>query len=94
MNTLDKCKNCGGDRSLHHFETDQCPVDGREAPIGRKQEWKSTIFEEVEVTESEVERLNKVVKDLLARVEELEEKVESMKGESDLAETVRIWGAG
>lgn len=94
MNTWDKCKNCGGDRGLHHFETDQCPVGGREAPIGRKQEWKSTIFEIEVETESEVERLNKVVKDLLARVEELEEKVESMKSESDLAETVRIWGAG
>jgi len=45
MNTWDKCKNCGGERGLHHFETDQCPVGGREAPIGRKQEWKSTTFE-------------------------------------------------
>ena len=45
MNTWDKCKNCGGERGLHHYETDQCPVGGREAPIGRKQEWKSTTFE-------------------------------------------------
>ena len=73
MNTWDKCKNCGGERGLHHFETDQCPVGGREAPIGRKQEWKSTTFE-IE-SESEVEELRKTVKELLARVEELEEKV-------------------
>lgn len=45
MNTWDTCKNCGGERGLHHYETDQCPVGGREAPIGRKQEWKTTTFE-------------------------------------------------
>ena len=45
MNTWDKCKNCGGERGLHHYETDQCPVGGREAPIGRKQEWKTATFE-------------------------------------------------
>jgi hypothetical protein len=44
MNSYDKCKNCGGERGLHHFETDQCPVGGREAPIGRRQEWKTTTF--------------------------------------------------
>jgi len=45
MNAWDKCKNCGGDYGLHHYETDQCPVGGYEAPIGRKQEWRSTTFE-------------------------------------------------
>ena len=39
------CKNCGGDEAIHHYETNQCPVGGYEAPIGRKQEWKSTTFE-------------------------------------------------
>ena len=92
MNTSDKCKNCGGDRGLHHYETDQCPVGGREAPLGRKQEWKSTTFE-IE-SESEVEELRKTVKELLARVEELEEKVDSLQGESTIAESVRVWGAG
>jgi len=42
------CKNCGGDEAIHHYQTDQCPVGGREAPLGRKQEWKSTTFEPVE----------------------------------------------
>lgn len=58
MNTWDKCKNCGGERGLHHYETDQCPVGGREAPIGRKQEWKSTTFE-LETHEPEVDDLVK-----------------------------------
>ena len=77
MNTSDKCKNCGGDRGLHHFETDQCPVGGREAPINRKQEWKSTTFE-IE-TESEVDELRKSVKELLARVKELEDDISHLK---------------
>ena len=89
MNTWDKCKNCGGDRGLHHFETDQCPVGGREAPIGRKQEWKSTTFE-VE-TENEVDELRKSVKELLARIEELEAQAGA---EAELLESVRIFGAG
>ena len=70
MNTWDKCKNCGGERGLHHSETDQCPIGGREAPIGKKQEWKSTTFE-IE-SESEVEELRKSILDLQTRVEELE----------------------
>jgi len=86
------CRNCGGERDLHHFETDQCPVGGREAPMGRKQEWKSTTFE-IE-TESEVDELRKSVKDLLARVEELEEQVERLQSGSELEESVRIFGAG
>jgi len=45
MNTLDKCRNCGGERGLHHYSTDQCPVGGREAPVSKKQEWKMTTFE-------------------------------------------------
>lgn len=89
MNTWDKCKNCGGDRGLHHYETDQCPVGGREAPIGRKQEWKSTTFE-IE-TENEVAALRK---ELLARIEELEAQVERLQSGSELEESVRIYGAG
>ena len=44
-NTSDECLNCGGEYGLHHCSTDQCPVGGREAPVGRKQEWKTTTFQ-------------------------------------------------
>ena len=88
MNTSDKCKNCGGDRGIHHYQTNQCPVGGREAPIGRKEEWKSTTFE-IE-PESEVDELRKAVDELLARVVELEVQVECLQSVSD----VRIFGAG
>lgn len=41
------CKNCGGDEAIHHYKTGQCPVGGREAAVGRNQEWKSTTFKPV-----------------------------------------------
>lgn len=90
MNT--KCKNCGGENGIHHYQTNQCPVGGRESPIGRKQEYMTTTFEPD--NSDELKELNEAVKALLARVEELEEKVEVLKSESELAETVRIWGTG
>lgn len=43
-NGNDKCVNCGGDRELHHYQTDQCPVGGVEAPIGQAQTWKASTF--------------------------------------------------
>lgn len=41
----DTCKHCGGDRGIHRFDTEQCPVGGREAPIGKMQEWQKRTFE-------------------------------------------------
>lgn len=67
MNTWDKCKNCGGERGLHHYQTDQCPVGGREAPVGRKQEWKTTTFEIEDDSASKITLL----KDALEEVESL-----------------------
>lgn len=74
MNTWDKCKNCGGEYGLHHFETNQCPVGGREAPIGRKQEWKSTTFE-IETAVMEVVDFEKLA--LKAMLKEIEFEVDS-----------------
>jgi len=45
MNALARCKNCGGDEGVHHYKTMACPVGGREAPVGKKQEYKTTTFE-------------------------------------------------
>lgn len=92
MNTNTKCKNCGGDYGIHHYQTDQCPVGGRECSINQKQEYKSTTFETE--TESEVDELRKSVKDLLARVKELEAQVQRLQSGSELEESVRIFGAG
>lgn len=39
------CKNCGAEYGLHHYQTNQCPIGGREAAIGEKQEYKTTVFE-------------------------------------------------
>jgi len=64
MNTYDKCKNCGGEYGLHHFETNQCPVGGREAPIGRKQEWKTTTFEKEDDSATVIAALTEFIKEV------------------------------
>jgi hypothetical protein len=92
MNTSDKCKNCGGEQGIHHYRTNQCPVGGREAPIGRKQEYMTTTFEPDR--SDELEELREKVRKLIARVEALEGQVERLQSVSELEESVRIYGAG
>ncbi len=41
------CANCGAPDAIHHFDTMQCPKGGEEAPIGRRQLWMSSTYEEV-----------------------------------------------
>lgn len=41
------CANCGGERGIHHYQTDQCPVGGVEAPVSRKQEYKTSTFVDI-----------------------------------------------
>ena len=59
----DNCKICGAGEGLHHFETMQCPRNGMEAPVGRKQEWQKTIYqsdadrERAEAAEQRVKKL-------------------------------------
>jgi len=50
---IDTCKNCGGSLGLHHYQTEQCPVGGVEAPFGRVQEWKTSTFEPLPLTPPE-----------------------------------------
>lgn len=88
----DKCKNCGGDHGIHHWQTNQCPVGGREASFERKQEYMGTTFEPD--NSDELEELRETVKKLLARVEKLEETVGKLENEHNIAETVKIWGTG
>jgi len=40
-----KCRNCGADYGLHHYKTMQCPISGKESPIGVKQEYQASVFE-------------------------------------------------
>lgn len=75
------CKNCGAHDGLHHFETNQCPVSGVEAPIGRVQRWAATTFE---AENEEVEELKSTVNKLLARIEALESQVKILQSGTDL----------
>lgn len=43
---MSTCKNCRGNKGIHHYQTMQCPVGGREAPVSRKQEYMTTTYEE------------------------------------------------
>lgn len=45
--TNDTCKNCGGWKGIHHYETGQCPINGKEAPLGQKEVYTFTKFEPV-----------------------------------------------
>ena len=66
------CKNCGGDAGLHHYETDQCPVGGREAPIGHKQEWKTTTYEPEDSVSATVYAQAQTIERLADALESLE----------------------
>jgi hypothetical protein len=66
---MKQCKNCGAPEDLHHYQTNQCPVGGREAPVGRMQGWMSTVFE---CADSEIESLRSEVRDLRRRIQKLE----------------------
>ena len=85
------CKNCGGEKGIHHYQTMACPVGGREAPVGKPQEWMSSDRYE---TETEEDALREIVNNLLTRVAELEDQMSELQAESNLRESVSIWGAG
>lgn len=43
----DICANCGASEGLHHYESRQCPQNGREEyREGYKQIWAETIFQD------------------------------------------------
>lgn len=65
----DKCSNCGAWMGLHHYETMQCPKNGMEAPVGRRQEYDRTVF----VPDTSEEK-----QDLIIRIEALEAKIERL----------------
>lgn len=97
-----RCKNCGADQGLHHHETMQCPVGGREAPIGRKQEWMATTYQEDDSEErAELRKLVGSLEDtllLVDRLKELEKRFAILEGEvaelrakENERENIEIW---
>lgn len=42
-----QCKNCGGAREIHAYNTFACPVGGVEAMSGNTQEWTNRTYEEL-----------------------------------------------
>lgn len=76
MNSYRKCKNCGADYGLHHYETNQCPAGGVEAPVGKEQVWNRSTFEE-----SPAPKPPRPTGPTLAYVRELEAELLAMKAE-------------
>ena len=76
MKTSTICKNCGGEHGIHHYQTSQCPVGGREAPVGRKQEYKTSTFEPEQDNElqSLLDEKEKTIKAQAKKIAEYEEK--------------------
>ena len=74
----DNCKNCGADQGLHHCRTMQCPVSGREAPVGRKQEWMDTVYE---ADGNQIASLTARVAELKAALKDAIEALEGAQGE-------------
>ena len=81
MDTSDVCKNCGGERGLHHYETDQCPVGGREAPLNRKQEWKTTTFEKEDNSADVIAEQKEIIKKMRRALEHIYQRADEEMGE-------------
>jgi hypothetical protein len=53
----DRCVNCGGWKGLHHFETNQCPRNGVESPVGKKQTWQDSVYQEEDTRDETIAHL-------------------------------------
>ena len=57
----DTCKNCGGWKGIHKWDTMQCPFGGVEAGANRPDVWTSSTYEEEDETINELsERVSKL----------------------------------
>jgi hypothetical protein len=78
------CRNCGASDDLHHFETNQCPLGGVEAPIGQIQRWMFTTFD---AADKELWELRDAVNKLTARVKALE-RLNTLQSGAELQESL------
>jgi len=60
----DECINCGAWKGLHHYETNQCPRNGQEAPLGKLQEWDDAVYQEDNTEETDRANLRIIAKDM------------------------------
>ena len=59
------CSNCGGEYGIHNGYTMQCPVGGVEAPVGRKDEWMTTTFDNNDEMLALAEKYDNALDDLI-----------------------------
>ena len=66
------CNNCRADEGLHHFETNQCPKNGREeCRLDRPQLWEETTFDDSQRCDRVADLTEKLVAtvEVLSRIE-------------------------
>lgn len=77
---IDICDNCGASEGLHHYETNQCPKGGVEAPVNRNQEWQLSAFDNTRsVILFHTEKKDKEIFSLQASLKEAEERIETLQ---------------
>ena len=65
---MEKCKICGAEDAIHHYETMQCPKGGFEAPLHQRQAWLKTVYTpDTESLEKRVEKLERLVAKLMEK---------------------------
>ena len=68
---MDTCKNCGGWKGLHKWDTMQCPRGGVEAPVGKPDMWMTSTFEDDSPSAQD------------KRIDDLEEKIKLLRTQVD-----------
>lgn len=66
-----KCSICGAEDLLHRAETNQCPKNGYEASIGKKQEWEMTVFTQDSVTTGKTLGFNDAIRQINEKMDEV-----------------------
>lgn len=85
-----KCKHCGGDYALHHFETNQCPLNGVDSvnPI-----WMASQFEPESLVDldSFLPDMMRTLKEQNEAIKNLTEQVARLTDLLEFDETIRLW---
>ena len=85
------CKNCGAWYGLHHYETNQCPKNGRET---NPQMWETTTYQEDDKTDSRIEDLAAQITNQGQTIEQLARIIREYKTSSEIGvEAIRAQAA-
>ena len=75
------CKNCGAWYGLHHYETNQCPKNGRET---NPQMWETTTYQEEDKSDSKIADLEAQIANQGQTIEQLARIIREYKTSSEM----------